>query len=64
MKTTLSPRELQIAAAVASGERQVDIARRLNLSRKTIYTYTARIREKRADARDDMQQFGTPGEEH
>lgn len=43
---TLSPRELEVALLLTQGLRQEDIAKRLNLSAKTINTHKARLFEK------------------
>ncbi len=42
----LSPRELEVALLLTQGLRQEDIAKRLNLSAKTINTHKARLFEK------------------
>jgi DNA-binding NarL/FixJ family response regulator len=42
----LSPRELEVALLLTQGLRQEDIARRLNLSAKTVNTHKARLFEK------------------
>jgi two-component system invasion response regulator UvrY len=43
---TLSPRELEVAMLLTQGLRQEDIAKRLNLSAKTINTHKTRLFEK------------------
>lgn len=42
----LSPRELEIALAVAQGQQMPDIAKRMSLSAKTVATYKYRVYEK------------------
>jgi DNA-binding NarL/FixJ family response regulator len=42
----LSPRELEVALAVAQGQQMPDIARRMALSPKTVATYKYRVYEK------------------
>jgi DNA-binding NarL/FixJ family response regulator len=43
---SLSPRELEVALAVAQGQQMPDIARRMALSAKTVATYKYRVYEK------------------
>lgn len=48
--TKLSPRESEICAFVDQGLTATEIAERLGLSRKTIYTYMKRAADKRGIA--------------
>jgi two-component system invasion response regulator UvrY len=45
---TLSPREIEVAMLLVQGLRQEDIAKRLNLSAKTVNTHKSRLFEKLA----------------
>ncbi len=42
----LSRREAEVCAAVASGERTSDIAKRLNLDKRTVGTFKLRAKQK------------------
>ena len=42
----LSKREFQVMQYMVQGMTQTDIAKKMNISRKTVYTYKARIQEK------------------
>jgi DNA-binding CsgD family transcriptional regulator len=53
-KQPLSKRELQIAAWIQRGERPVDVAKRLHIASKTVYTHLAHIREKTGQSRADL----------
>lgn len=44
----LTARELEVALMLGRGERPMEIAKRLNISEKTVHTYKMRIHEKLA----------------